>query len=264
MNRRNFAAKFATALAGFAAAASRAHAAGETRRNNIYLLESLRLQQGAQRNRLDEFYTGTMLPALNRFKVAAPLIMEGVIGPHTPEMLLVLGYSAMTELSDMLSKLAADPAVAKGLAKLESGPEPPYDSRQMTVVGAAPYSPPFLPDTPAHKLNARRYFELRVYHSSSSTILRALHERFAGPESKIFARSGIYPILYGSTIFGGEMPNLTYLIPFDSLAAREKAWDTFGADPEWLRVREESNKYGQLVSVSNISIYRAVAYSPVK
>ena len=103
-----------------------------------------------------------------------------------------------------------------------------------------------------------------MYHSSNSTILRALHERFAGPESKIFARSGIHPVLYSSTVFGGEMPNLTYLIPFDSLAAREKAWDTFGADPEWLKVREESNKNGQLVSVSNISIYRAVAYSPVK
>lgn len=264
MNRRNFAANFAAGLAGFVALVSRARAAAETRRNNFYLLESLRLQQGTQRSRLDEFYTRTMLPALNRFKVAPPLVLEGVIGPHTPEMLLVLACTTMTELSDMLSKLAADPVVAKGLAMLESGPEPPYDSRQMTVVGAAPYSPPFLPETLSDKANPRRYFELRVYHSSSSTILRALHERFAGPETKIFARSGIHPVLYSSTVFGGEMPNLTYLIPFDSLAAREKAWDTFSGDPEWLKVREESNRNGQLVSVSNISIYRAVAYSPVK
>jgi hypothetical protein len=263
VNRRSFAANFATGLAGFAAAVRRSPAV-ENRRNNIYLLESLRLQQGSQRTRLDEFYTGTMLPALNRLKVAPPLILEGVIGPHTPELLLVLGCSNMTELSDVLTKLAADSAVAKGLAKLESGPEPPYDSRQMTVVGATLYSPAALPETSADRPGVRRYFELRVYHSSSSTILRALHERFAGPETKIFARSGIHPVLYSSTVFGGEMPNLTYLIPFDSLGAREKAWDTFGADPEWLKVREESNKNGQLVSVSNIAIYRAVPYSPVK
>jgi len=105
---------------------------------------------------------------------------------------------------------------------------------------------------------------LRVYHASSGTVLRALHERFAGPETKIFARSGIHPVLYSSTIIGPDMPNLTYLIPFDSLAAREKAWDAFNTDSEWLKVREESNKNGQLVSVSNISIYPAVAYSPVK
>jgi hypothetical protein len=138
----------------------------------------------------------------------------------------------------MLNKVVADPAVAEGLAKLESGPEPPYDPRQMTVLGTAPCSPPVLPEAAADKPNTRRYFELRIYHSSSSKILRALHERFAGPETKIFARSGIHPVLYSSTIFGGEMPSLTYLIPFDSLAAREKAWDAFNADSEWLKVRE--------------------------
>ena len=31
-----------------------------------------------------------------------------------------------------------------------------------------------------------------------------------------------------------------YLIPFDSLAAREKAWNAFAADEEWIRVRKES------------------------
>jgi hypothetical protein len=259
MNRRTF----TTALTGLAAGGKRLSAATETRRNNVYLLESLRLQQGTQRNRLDEFYTGTMLPALNKLKAAPPMVLEAVIGPHTPEMLLVLGCSTMTELSDMLTALTADPAVAKALTKLESGPEPPYDLRQMTVIGAAPYSPPALPDA-SDKAAARRYFELRVYHASSSAILRALHQRFAGPETRIFARSGIHPVLYGTTMFGGDMPNLTYLIPFDSLAAREKAWDTFNADTEWLKVREESNKNGQLVSVANVSIYRAVAYSPVK
>jgi hypothetical protein len=32
--------------------------------------------------------------------------------------------------------------------------------------------------------------------------------------------------------FRSNMPNLTYLIPFDSLGAREKAWDTFQANPD--------------------------------
>jgi len=263
MNRRHFTTNFAAGLAGLAATAKRSDAAGETHRNGVYLLESLRLQQGSQRGRLDEFYTGAMLPALNKLKVAPPLVLEAVIAPHTPEMLLVLPFSGMTEISEMFAKLGADPAVAKATAKLESGPEPPYDSRQMTVLGALPFSPPSLPEG-GDKAGLRRYFELRVYHNSSSAILRALHERFAGPETKIFARSGIHPVLYGDTLFGTDMPNLTYLIPFDSLGAREKAWDTFNADPEWLKVREESNKNGQLVSVSNVSIYRAVAYSPVK
>src|SRR5579872_6774305 len=135
MNRRNFAAALA------AAAASRAYGAGDARRNGAYLLEFLRLQQGTQRARLDEFYTGALLPAMNRLKMTNPLIMEGVITPHTPEMLLVLPFADLAELSDLFTKLDKDPATSKALAKLESGPEPPYESRQMTVVGAAPYSP---------------------------------------------------------------------------------------------------------------------------
>jgi len=106
---------------------------------------------------------------------------------------------------------------------------------------------------------------LRVYHSPTRSQLKALHERFAGPEIKIFHRVGVNPILYTSTMIGPNMPNLTYLIPFDSLAAREKAWDAFGADPEWVKVRNESiDKHGQIASVINISLFKATAYSPIR
>jgi hypothetical protein len=61
------------------------------------------------------------------------------------------------------------------------------------------------------------------------------------------------------------MPNLTYVIPFENLAAREKAWDAFGADPEWVKVRKEStDKHGQISSVIQISLYRATPYSPIR
>jgi hypothetical protein len=148
--------------------------------------------------------------------------------------------------------------------KIERGPkfenEPPFENETLSVLQAAPYSPEIV----AQKRDKPRYFELRTYHSPTAYQLRALHERFAGPETKIFHRSGIFPLFYSSTVFGANMPNLTYLIPFDSLAAREKAWDAFGADPEWVKARKESiDKYGQIVAVSDISIYRAAPYSPV-
>jgi len=55
------------------------------------------------------------------------------------------------------------------------------------------------------------------------------------------------------------------LIPFDNLAAREKAWTAFGADPEWVKVRAESiARGGQISSTSQISLYRAASYSPIR
>ena len=46
---------------------------------------------------------------------------------------------------------------------------------------------------------------------------------------------------------------------------REAAWDKFGADPEWVKVRAESvAKGGQIVSYNQISLWRATAYSPIQ
>ena len=92
-----------------------------------------------------------------------------------------------------------------------------------------------------------------------------LHERFAGPEIQIFHGSGVHPILYADTIAGPDLPNLIYLIPFASLADREKAWDAFGADSEWVKVRTESiARGGQIVNYNNISLWRSTAYSPIQ
>ena len=112
---------------------------------------------------------------------------------------------------------------------------------------------------------APRVFELRVYHSPTFRQNKALHQRFSGAEIKIFHRVGVNPILYSTTVFGAGRPNLTYLIPFDTLAAREKAWAAFSADEEWVRVRQESiDRAGQISIVSNISLYKAMPYSPIR
>jgi hypothetical protein len=104
-----------------------------------------------------------------------------------------------------------------------------------------------------------------VYHSPTWRQLRALHERFAGPEIRIFHRVGVHPVFYTSTLIGANLPNLTYMIPFESLAAREKAWSAFAADPEWVKVRRESiEKHGQISSIIQISLYQATRYSPIR
>jgi len=75
----------------------------------------------------------------------------------------------------------------------------------------------------------------------------------------------IWCVFFWMPIFGANKPNLTYVIPFENLAAREKAWAAFGADPEWVKVRKESiEKHGQISSVIQISLFRATAYSPIR
>jgi hypothetical protein len=54
-------------------------------------------------------------------------------------------------------------------------------------------------------------------------------------------------------------------MPFASLAEREKAWDKFGADPDWVKARAESvAKGGQVVAQSSITLWRPTACTPIQ
>ena len=80
------------------------------------------------------------------------------------------------------------------------------------------------------------FFELRVYGS---------HPRAMLP---ILERHGIRPVLQRLG---------AYLIPFESLEGRQRAWDAFNADPDWHALRE----VGPL-RVKEISLYRALGSEP--
>ena len=87
--------------------------------------------------------------------------------------------------------------------------------------------------------------------------LGLLRERFAGPEIQILRPSGDHCIQYADTIIGPDLPNLTYLIPFASLAEREKTWVSSAPIPNELRYALESiTRGGQIVNYNNISLWR--------
>ena len=64
--------------------------------------------------------------------------------------------------------------------------------------------------------------------------------------------------------FIGTSNVLHYIVRFADLGHRERAWAAFGADPEWLRVRAESEKDGPIVARIRNEIWRPSAYSPMQ
>lgn len=244
------------------AAARPAGAAGE-KRTGFYVLETFYLQQGAQVARMHEYFSKVALPVLQRVRHTGPVIyLESLVAPHMPQMIAIYGFQSLDEMWGVHTRIMQDPELVKNFEQWDSG-DAPFDQQSSVLLEAADYSPKIV--TPAEPPKAPRIFELRVYHSPTWRQLKALHERFAGPEIQIFHRVGVHPLLYSSTLIGPNMPNLTYLIPFENLAAREKAWDAFGADPDWVKVRKESiEKHGQISSVIQISLFKATAYSPVR
>lgn len=227
----------------------------------FYTFEHFQLKNGGGVARLHQFFSQALLPALHRAHSGPKMFLEAVVGPHVPEVAAVFGFSSLEEVWNVHTRIIQDEAVIKGEQAMESGPEPAFEAMNSSLVEATDFSPEIQPAASA----SPRLFELRVYHSPTWWQLGALQERFRGPEIKIFHRSGIHPVLYGTTLVGANLPNLTYLIPFADLAARERAWNAFGADPEWQAVRKESvAKAGEIVSASRITLYKATPYSPVR
>ena len=227
-------------------------------RTRYYLMQTFYLRHGTQLGRLHEFL-GSLIPSLNDSHPGPKIALEALVAVHTPQAVLLTGHPNVERALSLREAMAG----AKGFAAWESGPEPPYEHYTAALLQAMEYSPEVAARADPPK--KPRLFEIRQYHSPTWRQLGLLHERFSGPEIRIFHRVGVHPILYSQTVLGPNMPNLTYVIPFDDLAAREKAWDAFGADPEWLKVRRESiERGGQIASVNSISLYRAAPYSPVR
>lgn len=260
MNRRSFvqAATTAGMLAQSEAPLAAQTSAGKTR---VYRIDYFYYRQGDQGTRLNQFIS-SQTPLFQQH-VRSLGVFTAVMAPHAQTMMVLSGFAGTEEMAAASAHIEADPGYRKAHAEFESGSEPPFDSAQRVLLQATAFSPEIA--APPEKPKAPRYFELRTYHSPTLRQLAMLHERFAGPEIQIFHRSGVHPILYADTLIGPDLPNLTYLIPFASLADREKAWDAFGADPEWVKARAESvARGGQIVDFNNISLWRATAYSPIQ
>lgn len=255
MNRRTF----AQSVGGAALAASQAQgAAGKTR---YYRLEYLYMHQGDQGARVNEFLASQM-PLIAKNARAAG-VFTTVIGAHSPMTLVLTGHESMDEMEASHERLRANAEYRAAFEKLQAGSEPPYDTADVRLLRAADFSPEIVP--PSEKPKTPRIFELRIYHSPTARQLEFLHQRFRSAEIPIFHRCGIFPILYGDTIAGANMPNQAYMIPFENLAAREKAWDAFGADPEWIKVRDASIAHGgQIVANIEFTFLRPAAFSPIQ
>jgi hypothetical protein len=59
-------------------------------------------------------------------------------------------------------------------------------------------------------------------------------------------------------------PLQNYLVAFPSVEAQKKAWKAFFDDPEWKKVKADSEKEGALVKEMSGKNFRATDYSPLR
>ncbi len=105
-------------------------------------------------------------------------------------------------------------------------------------------------------------YELRIYEVVPGR-MPAMHARFQNHTLGFFQKHGIKVIGFWETVVGTSNV-LNYLVAFDDLAHRERAWSAFMADREWQRVRDESQRDGPIVARIRNEIWQPTPYSPLK
>jgi len=106
-------------------------------------------------------------------------------------------------------------------------------------------------------------YELRVYRSVPGR-LPALLSRFQKHTLRIWEKHGIRQAGFWTTLVGESSQEITYMLAWDSLAERQKRWDAFLADPEWIATAAESEEDGQLVTDISNQLLAPTAFSAVK
>ena len=105
-------------------------------------------------------------------------------------------------------------------------------------------------------------YELRTYEAMPGKI-QALHQRFANITLGYFRQHGIKPVGFWTEDVGTSN-TLVYMLAFDDMAHREKAWSAFRADGQRLQAFAETEREGPLVARVTNRILRPTDYSPLK
>lgn len=109
-----------------------------------------------------------------------------------------------------------------------------------------------------------KVYDMRIYKANPGK-LEALNARFRDHTCKIFKRLGIEIIGFWTPTDGEEAKDtLIYIVAFPSVEAQKKAWAAFWADPEWKKVKADSEKDGVLVKEIKGKNLKATDYSPLK
>jgi len=105
--------------------------------------------------------------------------------------------------------------------------------------------------------------ELRIYRTHPGR-MPALLRRFRDHTVALFEKHGIHNVAYWLNSVGGRNDELWYVVGFEDMAARESAWASFQADPEWQAVRAASEEDGPIVHHIENRIMIPTDFSPAR
>jgi NIPSNAP len=127
------------------------------------------------------------------------------------------------------------------------------------AVGRASSSPVVVAQAPAAHV-----FELRTYTATEGKLAN-VNARFRDHTRSIFDRHNMKSVGYWTPLEGPTADTtLIYILEHPSREDARKNWAAFSADPEWQKVKAESEAAGPIVAKAESVFLSPTDYSPIK
>jgi NIPSNAP len=235
MDRRKFMAASAAAGAGAVVSAS----ASDSTERCFYELIKIEVLNNAQKGGLEKYWEEAAIPALNRLGITPVGVLKPKYGTHGLDYYILIPHPTIDSFLTSWGKLANDKQyLEKGKAFLQSRMDTPSYYRFSTSLMHAFTHLPKLEMPESLKGKAGRIFEIRLYesHSREKALLKV--EMFnEGGEIQVFRETGLNPVMFGETLAGEKMPNLTYMLAFENMEDRDASWKRFVDSDGWNKLK---------------------------
>ncbi|MBN2411090.1 NIPSNAP family protein [candidate division KSB1 bacterium] len=263
MKRRNFLAA-SVALSAAPLSALTAQIQKSDNQQQFIELVKYRLHIGDRKNRVADFYENVAIPAMNRNGIERVGVFNVLYGPNEPSLYVLIPHKSVDSVLTLQAGLSGDAEYVKAGVDFLNAPlsNSSYVRMESSLLLAFFHMPEV--EAPVSLLeNKSRIYEMRTYESHSRKMGKKKIEMFnEGGEIDIFRKTGLQPVFFAETIIGPLMPNLTYMLAFDSMESRNKQWDVFRQDPDWLKLSKDPQYKDTVSNITDI-ILRPLSCSQI-
>lgn len=210
-----------------------------------------------KRDALIALFDTALIPALNRLgarKVGIFFTDTQTNDNNTnynTSVFVISSFACLCKLATVERSLLADETFMKAAAPLFSAPmaDPFFSTQKRALLQAFAQCPELRQPSTAPE----RLVQLRTYNSYTLERNAAKIAMFEqGGEIALFRKCGMIPAFFAEAVAGDNLPNLTYMLAFDSKAAKDAAWNTFKAHPDWLKLRADPLYKNTANKITNI------------
>ncbi len=248
MKRRNFftAAGIATAMMPFHGFAS-----PKRKKEDRKFIELIKyhLKVGPEKGIVENFYEEVAIPVLNELGAGPVGVFRVKYGANKPSLYVMIEHESAASFATLNDQLMMNDTFWNAGKDFLEAPlsDPAYVRIEKILYRAFSHMPTI--EVPSGKLsNNSRIYEFRIYESHNLKAAKKKIDMFnEGGEIALFKKTGLQPVFFGETLAGPMMPNLTYMLVFDSMEARDKNWKIFVDHPEWKSMSQDP-QYADTVS----------------